>query len=61
MNPNWVLAGITGLGLVVNAVWTLVNMQMRSAVRQAIDELKRWMQEEYVPERICRLRMGVEK
>jgi len=57
MNAEWVPAIIAGVGIIANAVWTAVNWQMRQAVARQVADLKVWLEKEYVPERICKLRM----
>lgn len=60
MNPSWLPGIIGGLGLVVNAIWTTLNLQMRSDMRAELakqtEGLKQFMSEEYVSDRMCKLR-----
>lgn len=37
---TWIPAAVTGLGLLVNAVWTILNMQMRAELERQIAEVR---------------------
>ena len=50
---------ITGLGLIVNTVWTIVNMKMREDFARQIAELKEWIGHEFVRDEVCKMRHGV--
>lgn len=60
MNWTWVGPAFTGLGMIANAIWMAVNMQMRHDLEKQISELKGWMAHEYVTAEICRVRMDKE-
>jgi hypothetical protein len=45
---------VAGVGLLANAIWTALNMKMRS-------DLREWIEGEFVSEQVCRLRMYGEK
>jgi hypothetical protein len=57
MNPNWLPAVATAIGVVVNMLWTAYNVQRRNDLDKLIAELKLWMSDEYVSEKNCRQRM----
>jgi hypothetical protein len=59
MNPAWIPAICTVIGLIGNAVWSAVNLQMRADLAKQIEELKDWMRHEYVPREMCRLCDGL--
>lgn len=54
MNSVWMTAIVAGVGLLANAIWTALNMKMRS-------DLREWIEGEFVSEQVCRLRMYGEK
>jgi hypothetical protein len=58
MNPNWLPVALTGIGLLINLIWTAVNMQMRADLARQIADLKESMRREYVTTEICELRMA---
>jgi hypothetical protein len=55
INPAWIPAGVTVVGIIANAVWSAVNLQMRADLAKQIEELKDWMRREYVPREMCQL------
>lgn len=60
LDPRW-LSALAGLfGMLVNTVWTILNLQMRADVAKQINELKDWMAREYVPHEMCALRHGLQ-
>jgi len=58
MNASWLPGIATAIGVLINLVWTSVNMQMRTDLSRQISELKEWMGKEYVADKICTLRMA---
>jgi hypothetical protein len=58
MNPEWLPGLIAALGVIVNTIWTAVNLQMRNDLARQVADLKVWLEKEYVPERVCHLRMA---
>jgi hypothetical protein len=55
MNPYFthIPALLTALGLVVNAVWTVVNFRSEARIGRKIDELKGYIDRHYVCKLDC--------
>ena len=48
MNPTYIGAALSALGLVGNLVWTVVNLRTHALITAKIDELKKDLKAEYV-------------
>jgi hypothetical protein len=53
---SWLPPAITALGVLVNIIWTVINMQMRAQLARQIVDLKDWIGRQFVYETICKLR-----
>ncbi len=55
---SWLPVILTGVGLVANLVWTVVNLRVDARLGQKIDGLKEYMDEHYIRRRECDERHG---
>lgn len=58
MNASWLPAALGAAGVVVNLIWTALNMMMRADLARQISEMKESMRHEFVTHEICDLRMN---
>ena len=58
MKPELLTALIAGAGFVLNALWTIHNMHVRSEIRRMTDKLKDYMREEFIENSVCRAKMS---
>jgi hypothetical protein len=47
LNPQWIIAGLSALGIISNAAWTLVNLRIENKLLKHIDGLKDWVDARY--------------
>lgn len=59
MNPNWLPALATVIGIIVNVVWSAYNVQRKNDLEKLQAEILLTIRREYVPEQVCRERMGL--
>ena len=56
LNPAWIPAYAALLGMLVNLIWTVVNMKLSRDLLEQLADLKIWFAKEYVSTQVCELR-----
>ena len=58
MNSGWLVPALTALGLLVNFIWTVINLTLTARLTKQISELKDDIAREYTSETLCAERMA---